>query len=132
MDSGHRVLDWNPAAERLFGYTKAEALGRVCFELLQSSPRDLIDTIISRVEAGDMAAHCVNECRTKDHRVVTCDWFNPAARSRWRLRRGHLAGPGHHGADARGPRARATARRGLDQPRSAAGHVATAPRDTGK
>ena len=31
-----KVIDWNPAAERMFGYTKAEMLGRPMEELLES------------------------------------------------------------------------------------------------
>jgi PAS domain S-box-containing protein len=28
LDAAHRVIDWNPGAERIFGYTPAEAIGR--------------------------------------------------------------------------------------------------------
>jgi PAS domain S-box-containing protein len=28
VDADHRVTGWNPAAERLYGYTRPEALGR--------------------------------------------------------------------------------------------------------
>lgn len=76
MDAKHRVLDWNPAAEKVFGYAKEEALGKVCFELIQSRPQSRIRAMIRRVERGDMDAHTVNQNRTKDGRTVTCEWFN--------------------------------------------------------
>jgi PAS domain S-box-containing protein len=34
MDASGRVLAWNPAAERTFGWTAAEALGREMAELI--------------------------------------------------------------------------------------------------
>ena len=34
MDAGGRVLEWNPAAERTFGWTAAEALGREMADLI--------------------------------------------------------------------------------------------------
>src|SRR4051794_4955846 len=34
MDTSARILDWTPAAERVFGFTQDEAIGRSCLELL--------------------------------------------------------------------------------------------------
>ena len=34
VDAGHRVVDWNPAAERLFGWTAEEAVGRPASETI--------------------------------------------------------------------------------------------------
>jgi len=34
MDAAGRVMDWNPAAERIFGYTREQALGREVAELI--------------------------------------------------------------------------------------------------
>ena len=31
LDQNHHVLEWNPAAEQMFGYSKAEALGTALF-----------------------------------------------------------------------------------------------------
>ncbi|MGZ4177330.1 MAG: PAS domain S-box protein [Solirubrobacteraceae bacterium] len=33
-DAGYRIVDWNPAAERLFGWSAAEAIGRLACETL--------------------------------------------------------------------------------------------------
>src|SRR5439155_715310 len=76
MDAQYRVLDWNPAAERIFGYTKEEALGQACLNLIDPKPVDQIEQIIRRVEAGDMDARSINENRTKDGRIIVCEWFN--------------------------------------------------------
>ena len=34
LDDRHRVIDWNPGAEKIFGYTQAEVLGRELDELV--------------------------------------------------------------------------------------------------
>lgn len=34
LDSGHRVLDWNPGAEKMFGYTPEEAFGKQLDDLV--------------------------------------------------------------------------------------------------
>lgn len=77
LDSSHRVLDWNPAAEKIFGYSKEEALGHACFDLVNQLPLDeRLHELLHRIESGDMQAHSVNENRTKDDRAITCEWFN--------------------------------------------------------
>jgi PAS domain S-box-containing protein len=77
MDANYRILEWNPAAERLFGYTREEALGRVCFDLILSNPiDDQLISVVRRIEAGDLQAHSVNGNRAKDGRIITCEWFN--------------------------------------------------------
>jgi len=71
MDADCRVLDWNQAAEKMFGYSREEALGRVALDLIV--PLSVIDhvlEIIRRLRAGDMDAHSVNENRTKDGRII--------------------------------------------------------------
>ncbi len=82
MDADGRVLDWNPAAEKLFGYTQEEALGRACLDLIVPLPLDdHLQEILRRVWAGDMDAHSVNENRTRDGRLITCEWFNTPLRN---------------------------------------------------
>ena len=34
VDASHRIVDWNPAAERLFGWTAAEAVGQLASETI--------------------------------------------------------------------------------------------------
>ena len=76
-DADNRVLDWNPAAEKMFGYTREEVLGRDPLDLILPLPVDgHVQEILRRVHAGDMQANSVNENRTKDGRIITCEWFN--------------------------------------------------------
>ncbi len=47
----HRVLEWNPGAERLFGYTKAEALGRSIDDLITGSDPEIYQEATGFTEA---------------------------------------------------------------------------------
>jgi len=76
FDADFRVLDWNPAAERILGYTKGEALGMRTNDLNPPSFHGEATKIMVRIRAGDMAAHSVNENLTKDGRTIICEWFN--------------------------------------------------------
>jgi PAS domain S-box-containing protein len=77
FDTELRVLEWNPAAEKTFGYAKEEMVGRVAFDLILALPIDnQVRKIIRRIWNGDMDAHNVNENRAKDGRIITCEWYN--------------------------------------------------------
>jgi PAS domain S-box-containing protein len=39
MDGAGRIHDWNPAAARIFGRSREEAVGKVVAELIATSPR---------------------------------------------------------------------------------------------
>lgn len=77
FDANYRVLDWNPAAEAMFGYTRDEIVGEDLLDRILPRPMDdQVDDIVRRVRAGDMQAHSVNVNRTKEGRLITCEWFN--------------------------------------------------------
>ena len=73
----HRIIDWNPAAERVFGYSREEALGRLKSELIvPDEVKPAVDDVFDRLRQGDMAAHLTNENLTKDGRIILCEWHN--------------------------------------------------------
>ena len=72
-----RYTGWNPAAEHIFGFARAEVLGRHPFELIVPPPsQPLVAEVFARLAAGDMHAHGACENITKDGRVITCEWYN--------------------------------------------------------
>jgi PAS domain S-box-containing protein len=77
FDENYRVLDWNPAAEAMFGYTRDEIVGEDLLDRILPRPVDeRVGDIVRRLHAGDMQAHSVNVNRTRDGRLITCEWFN--------------------------------------------------------
>jgi two-component system cell cycle sensor histidine kinase/response regulator CckA len=77
-DASFRIVDWNTAAERIFGYTKAEMIGiGPPFEKIVDPgdwPQE--QDILRRIRSGDMAAHSVNSNVTKEGRKIVCEWNN--------------------------------------------------------
>jgi len=65
------VTSWNPAAEKLFGYSAAEAIGRPIAELI--IPPDRLsedDDILARVARGEAVEHLDTIRRTKGGQLV--------------------------------------------------------------
>jgi PAS domain S-box-containing protein len=60
------IMSWNAAAERLFGYTAAEAVGRSIHLIIPEERRDEEDFVLSRVRAGVGVDHFETVRRRKD------------------------------------------------------------------
>ncbi len=76
-DQQMRVTDWNPAAEKIFGYTKEDALGKNPGELITpSTVRHSINDIFRQLTIGEKTVYSVNENFTKDGRTIICEWYN--------------------------------------------------------
>jgi two-component system cell cycle sensor histidine kinase/response regulator CckA len=65
-----RFLFWNPGAERLYGWSSAEAVGRRCQELLQPKPEKFDEAIRIILRKGEWTGEL--EQWTKDRRLVVC------------------------------------------------------------
>jgi PAS domain S-box-containing protein len=78
FDADLRVIDWNPAAERIFKYGKNEVLGmQPPFEkLVPPAFRAEAEVLLHQIRNGDMSTHSVNDNLTKDGRTITCEWLN--------------------------------------------------------
>ena len=64
------ITDWNPAAERLYGYTAAEAIGQHLSLLAPANLADEPRHLLARVRAGESVAGIETVRRTKDGRRI--------------------------------------------------------------
>lgn len=76
-DQDFRVVRWNPAAERIFGYTAEEAQGHTIEELiLPEEMQEEVHEIMERLLRQEGGTYNVNKNRTKSGRIVVCEWYN--------------------------------------------------------
>ncbi len=70
------ITRWNPAAERIFGWSAAEAIGQNAIELLVPNiAREHVEGIVQALLSGQ-AKNSRNENITKDGRMIICQWYN--------------------------------------------------------
>jgi PAS domain S-box-containing protein len=70
------VVRWNPAAERIFGYTAAEAVGKHASFIVAPQAQAAVTAMWRSLETINQAAPCANENVTKDGRTILCRWHN--------------------------------------------------------
>jgi PAS domain S-box-containing protein len=76
-DLDFKAIEWNPAAETIFGYTKSEALGKHATELiLPEDMKEFVDDLFKDLISQKGGAHNTNENITKDGRRIICEWYN--------------------------------------------------------
>ncbi len=75
-DTEFRVTAWNPAAERIFGYTAAEIIGQKATPLVPENVRPQVEEVWKAIFKKQGGWRSTNENRTKDGRIILCDWYN--------------------------------------------------------
>ena len=75
-----RVVRWNPAAETIFGYSAAEAIGQHAMFIVPESTRAVIGTLGEELLAGRGGARSSNENIRRDGQIIQCEWYNASLR----------------------------------------------------
>jgi PAS domain S-box-containing protein len=72
-----RIAYWNAAAEKIFGYTAAEALGQVHYDItIPPSNRDIVAERLARTAHSRDTTFGENENVTKAGNIIVCEWHN--------------------------------------------------------
>ncbi|GAB3544411.1 hypothetical protein GCM10027343_19520 [Noviherbaspirillum agri] len=70
----HKVLEWNAAAERIFGHTREQAIGRHASFIFSDVSRETIDTRFLHLIYGVGESRTVSRNRRIDGKTITCQW----------------------------------------------------------
>jgi hypothetical protein len=76
-DKECRVTQWNSAAEKIFGWTAAETIGRNFFEfLVPEKDRPVVEEVVAALRRGEIVNHSINANLTKAGGTIICEWNN--------------------------------------------------------
>ncbi|HEV2397702.1 MAG TPA: PAS domain S-box protein [Candidatus Sulfotelmatobacter sp.] len=76
-DVNFRVSAWNPAAERMFGYSREEAIGQHADLIVPAEARSKVSEVWKKLLAKQAATvGSSNENVTKSGAVISCEWYN--------------------------------------------------------
>ncbi len=76
-DQDFRCTQWNKAAENIFGYSAAEALGKHGSELLipQTMKQEMKNQFHDLIDSAS-GSQKINENITREGRIIVCEWYN--------------------------------------------------------
>ena len=96
------IVDWNAGAEKIFGYTAAEAVGQPITILLPDDRLDEEDQLLARLQRGEKIDHFETQRRCKDGTIIDMSvTISPFKRPLRTARRRHEDRPRHHRRQAR-------------------------------
>ncbi|MGZ4973331.1 MAG: PAS domain S-box protein [Limisphaerales bacterium] len=77
-DANLRIGGWNPAAEKIFGYSAAEAMMQDVSLIVPDELQDFVAEVGVWLMGDSNTGPLTNENVTRDGRVIICDWCNTA------------------------------------------------------
>ncbi|MGR3303468.1 MAG: PAS domain S-box protein, partial [Candidatus Scalindua sp.] len=82
-DKEFRVLEWNHAAERIFGYSKCEVLGKFALDIIVPDyRRQQVGKVIENLQEGNVSSYSEkNNNIRKDGKLISCQWHNTPLKS---------------------------------------------------
>ena len=75
-DTNFCVTGWNPAAEKIFGFSEEEALGKHASFIIPEIYHQHVDLIWDELLDNHGGTRSTNENVTKDSRTISCEWYN--------------------------------------------------------
>ncbi|MBE0662011.1 MAG: PAS domain S-box protein [Bacteroidales bacterium] len=76
-DNKFEVIEWNPAAQKIFGYNKTQAMVENMVEkLVPFELRDEVLGLFPKIIQSGKPVRTVNRCLTREGKKILCEWFN--------------------------------------------------------
>ena len=75
-DLKFRVTDWNPSAERMFGYSRQEAIGQHASFIVPTQFRQQVEQVGQELLNQKGGTRSTNDNLTRDGRIISCEWYN--------------------------------------------------------
>ncbi|RQW28278.1 EAL domain-containing protein [Rhodobacteraceae bacterium CH30] len=76
-DAHFCVRDWNPAAQKIFGHSREQALGQHAHFILPEPARQMLsEGVLEALLKQHGGSHSQNANLTRDGRIIECEWFN--------------------------------------------------------
>ncbi|MGL6070768.1 diguanylate cyclase domain-containing protein, partial [Craterilacuibacter sp.] len=76
-DANFYVRDWNPAAQKMFGHSREQALGQHAHFILPEPARQMVSAeVLDTLLKQQGGSHSQNANLTRDGRIIECEWFN--------------------------------------------------------
>lgn len=75
------ILEWNPSAETIFGYSREEMVGKSPYGLiLPTTAKPWLEKLLENLRGGNETLIVVNENITKEGKTISCEWHNTPLR----------------------------------------------------
>ena len=77
-DPDFRIIEWSKSAERIFGYSKEEILGKQAVDfIVPEDSRNSVEEVLQKLRAGEAADFSEeNNNIRKDGQAISCQWYN--------------------------------------------------------
>ncbi|MEG4988805.1 PAS domain S-box protein [Microcoleus sp. BR0-C5] len=76
-DLNFHVAEWNLSAERIFGYSRLEAMGRHGVDLIvPESGKEYVRQLSITLLTNQGGVTSINENMRKDGKIILCEWYN--------------------------------------------------------
>lgn len=75
-----KVVAWNPAAEKIFGYQSEEMLGQHATQIVPESDRPHVAQVMQALLEQEGGFYSLNQNIRKDNTIITCEWINTPLR----------------------------------------------------
>jgi PAS domain S-box-containing protein len=75
-DDHFNVIAWNHVAEKVFGYSAAEAIGQNAVFILTDEAKPYVNQILADLLSQRGGTQSINPNIRKDGKIITCEWHN--------------------------------------------------------